>query len=157
MGSVFGRTGISVENGLSPKYFTLAQRAGYEARWYNPYIVAEVAMSEGNTNDAFSVLANYIGVFGAPKNLKDNGAEAISMTAPVVMEVRSCLPRNCFLSNSCESPAPHPEAVSMTAPVVTEAAAASSGRRMAFIMPSKYEKLEHLPRPTDPRVLLREV
>lgn len=140
MGSLFGRTGISVEKGLSPTFDLLASRPGYEIRWYAPYLVAEVAMEE--SNGAFGILAKYIGVFGTPANAASGGsAESISMTAPVVM-----------------TPPGQPEAMSMTAPVVSEPGTATSDRKMQFIMPAKYgDKVEALPKPTDARVSLRRV
>jgi hypothetical protein len=51
------------------------------------------------------------------------------------------------------------EAISMTAPVITgEGRDRHSGKvTMQVLLPSKYTKVEETPRPTDERVVLREV
>jgi hypothetical protein len=67
-------------------------------------------------------------------------SEAIAMTVPVI--------------TSSE-----PEPVAMTAPVITaEGREEQTGKvTMQFLLPSKYGKVEEAPRPTDERVVLREV
>lgn len=138
MGIVFGRTGISAANGLSPDFKVLSLRQGFEVRKYPPYVVAEVSDvgessgdEEKDRGSAFQILAKYIGVFGQPAN---EGSEAMSMTAPVIMEKKA------------------PEQIAMTAPVVQKG---KTG--MSFIMPNKYQAVEQLPKPTDARVKLRLV
>jgi hypothetical protein len=145
MGIVFGRTGISADNGLSPAFETMSTlKNGIEIRNYPSFLVAEVEPAsdkEGPENDrelrskAFNALARYIGVFGNPEN---DASDKISMTAPVLMESKT-------------------EKISMTSPVISTPGATSASRTMSFIMPSKYENLEDLPKPKDPRIKLKKV
>ncbi|CAM9628721.1 unnamed protein product [Chrysoparadoxa australica] len=134
MGMVFGRTGLTQANGLSPAYEVLGTRSGFELRTYAPYVVAEVIGVEDDRegNNSFKYLAKYIGVFGTPEN---SNSEAMAMTAPVIKEPT--------------------EKIAMTAPVVREAS--GSGMVMSFVMPQKYTKISQLPAPTDSHVRLREV
>jgi hypothetical protein len=81
MGIVFGKTG-SAEPAFDMLY---RGSSGYEIRNYGKLLLAEapmVAPAEGTekANNAFSLLAKYIGVFGTPEN-KD--AKPMAMTAPV--------------------------------------------------------------------------
>lgn len=66
MGNIFGYTGVK-----EPPYVVVWHSPPYEIRQYEPYFVAEIPMS-GDTqgNSAFMGLAQYIGVFGDPKNQK---------------------------------------------------------------------------------------
>ncbi|CAM9575450.1 unnamed protein product [Discosporangium mesarthrocarpum] len=185
MGSVLGKTGISVENGLSPKYNILFSGSGYEVRNYVKYIVAEVARTDAafsgkGTSDSFYALAKYIGVFGKPNNrIRAGGdepsgevipmtapvvmadkeeSEAISMTAPVVMisgDKSEAIPMTAPVVME-PAASSGSEEVSMTAPVAMDSGAGGSGT-MQFIMPSKYQSISELPEPIDPRVTLREV
>jgi hypothetical protein len=93
-----------------------------------------ITSSEGGKAEAIAMTAPVITSSGGGK------AEAISMTAPV--------------NTSSE-----PEPVAMTAPVITaEGREDQAGKvTMQFLLPSKYTKVEETPRPTDERVVLREV
>jgi hypothetical protein len=70
-----------------------------------------------------------------PAGAGQKDGEKIAMTAPVTMERTA-------------------EKISMTAPVTMESSG-GSGYRLHFVMPSRYT-LQTLPKPTDPRVSLRE-
>ena len=64
MGIVFGKTGSA-----EPSFSLLASSAkGYEVRSYPTLFTAAVAMEDAGDNNAFSILAKYIGVFGQPEN-----------------------------------------------------------------------------------------
>ncbi len=67
MGQVFGYNGVK-----EPAYTSLWQHAStFEIRRYPQYFVAQVpCISDGANNNAFRQLADYIGVFGTPKNTK---------------------------------------------------------------------------------------
>lgn len=117
----------------SPKYSILSKREGYEIREYAPYIVAEVEMRgsyKESLNEGFRVLFDYI-------RGNNERRESIEMTAPVLQEAGG------------ES-----EKIEMTAPVLQEER--GKGYVISFVMP-KNHSLGTLPRPKDPRVMLREV
>jgi hypothetical protein len=117
----------------SPKYSILSKRDGYEIREYDAYLVAEVKMRgsyKESLNQGFRILFDYI-------RGNNEGRESIEMTAPVLQERKA-----------------RPEGIEMTAPVLQEES--GSGYVISFVMPEKYS-LETLPRPKDPRVMLREV
>ena len=76
MGSVFGK--IDVE---TPPYTTLLTMDSYEVREFPRLLAIEAPCDEHNNNRAFSSLAGYIGVMGSAKN---EAAQPIAMTAPVV-------------------------------------------------------------------------
>uniref|UniRef100_A0A0E0JR41 SOUL heme-binding protein n=1 Tax=Oryza punctata TaxID=4537 RepID=A0A0E0JR41_ORYPU len=136
MGMVLGK--ITVE---MPKHEVLHTGAGYEVRKYPPCVAAEVtydpAEMKGDRDGGFTVLANYIGALGRPQNTRP---EKIDMTAPVITSGE-------------------PEPVAMTAPVITaeEGGQGKGQMTMQFLLPSKYSKVEEAPRPTDERVVLRQV
>lgn len=111
-------------------YDVLAQDGRFELRAYSPAIVAETVVDgdfEDVGNEAFRILAAYI--FG-----ENETRESIDRTAPVTQEPASMK-------------------IAMTAPVTQESA--GDGYRFTFTMPSELS-LETLPRPKDPRVVLRE-
>ncbi|KAH7278756.1 hypothetical protein KP509_38G055000 [Ceratopteris richardii] len=94
-------------------------------------------------------------------------SEKISMTAPVLTCQEEGLPEKIemtapVLSSQEEG---HAEKISMTAPVLTEEKPADGGSGggksgmmvMQFVLPSKYKCLDDVPRPTDPRVRVKEV
>ena len=128
--SLFG-----IRNEESPKYEVLTKKDNMEIRQYFPYIVATTqvdgSFKESQTK-GFRILAGYI--FGDSE--KDS---KISMTAPVVMNPQ----KSKF------------EKIAMTAPVIQSPT--SSGWEMSFMMPSKYTKLEELPKPKDNRIQLKQV
>eukprot|EP00250_Pteridium_aquilinum_P014492 c22025_g1_i1 orf=166-798(+) len=145
MGLVLGK--ITVE---TPKYTVLASGEDYEIREYGANIVAEVSYDPAKSQGGgFMILADYIGALGKPQNVKgEQNGEKIAMTAPVLTaEERG-----------------EPEKIPMTAPVLTEkksAEADSDGKKgpmvMQFVLPSKYTRLDDVPRPTDPRVRVKEL
>lgn len=129
---VFGR--INVEQ---PTYVVVQTTADYEVRTYEPRVMAEcrTRSTEKGNNDAFRVLAKYIGVFGEPEN---NGTK-IAMTAPVITQ-----------SSRAAQP------ISMTAPVLTSGTSQSEDMSMSFVLPAAFTK-ENAPTPNNPRVTLREM
>lgn len=124
-----------------PAFEILIKADEYELRSYRPMVVAEVVV-QGDVSKAGKegsrLIKDYIFREGANelKNAGQGVEEKISMTVPVTMEKT-------------------PEKISMTVPVTMESTA-SSGYRLHFVMPSKYT-LQTLPKPTDPRVTLREI
>lgn len=136
MGMVFGK--ISVE---TPNYELIKSTPNYEIRKYPPSVIAEVTYDptqfKGDKDGGFTILANYIGAFGNPKN---SPSEKIAMTAPVV-------------TTTAHS---SPEKIAMTAPVVTKKDGGEERVTMGFILPSKYKAAEEAPRPVDERVVVRE-
>ncbi|CAM0883589.1 unnamed protein product [Alopecurus aequalis] len=148
----------------------------HEIRKYPPCVIAEVTYDpkemKGDRDGGFQVLANYIGAFGKPQNTKPEKidmtapvissgggeAEPIAMTAPVITSSgggkSEAIAMTAPVITSSE-----PEPVAMTAPVITaEGSEEQTGKMtMQFLLPSKYGKAEEAPRPTDERVVLREV
>lgn len=132
-----------------PQFAVRYQGSGYEVRKYAPSIVVECPFDKGwgasGDGSPFGALARYIGVFGKPQNMKQerNGAERIAMTAPVLVTPA----------------APSPEPIAMTAPVLVTPHEDSSGTDwMSFVLPaSKYKNIEEVPKPTDPRLRLRQL
>lgn len=156
MGIVLGR--ITVE---TPKHEVVHTGAGYEIRKYPPCVAAEVTYDpkemKGNPDGGFTVLGSYIGALGKPQNAKP---EKIAMTAPVVTtgnEGDSSEPIAMTAPVITTSGAAEPEPVAMTAPVITDDQQAPGKVTMQFLLPSKYTKAEEAPRPTDERVVIREL
>jgi hypothetical protein len=115
-----------------PAYQVVKTLDKIEIRQYAPYVVAEVLMAASADeagNQAFPILAGYI--FG-----KNEGERKMEMTAPVTQTAA-------------------PVKMSMTAPV-TQAAAAGGGYIVQFVLPRDIT-MANAPKPTDPRVQLREV
>ena len=125
MGIIFGK--ITVE---CPDYQLVrsVDRDGYkyEIRRYPGAVAAEVKsddLEEENrtasrfTSAAFRILANYIGVFTTPQNIKREG---VAMTAPVV---------------TTSTTGNQGEKVAMTAPVVTTSTTGSQGEKVAMTAP----------------------
>mmetsp|Transcript_9491 Transcript_9491/g.15769 ORF Transcript_9491/g.15769 Transcript_9491/m.15769 type:complete len:226 (+) Transcript_9491:221-898(+) len=129
MGTVFGRESVD-----EPAFSVLVDRVSvgtpYELRQYGPRMAVETSSADGDDNKPFMTLAKYIGVIGKPMN---EGAESISMTAPVVMENRGT-------------------EIAMTAPVVR-----SGGETMQFMLPAKYDSIDKVPKPTNPNVHVKEL
>jgi hypothetical protein len=114
-----------------PEYRVVEQDGSFELRAYSSYLIAETEVEAGFMNAgniAFGRLFRYIS--GA------NAAQAeIAMTAPVEQSSQG-------------------EKIAMTAPV--EQAKADGVYRVGFVVPRKYNR-ETVPKPTDPRVSIREV
>jgi len=123
-------TAMAIE---TPEYRVLEQEGAYELREYSPYLLAETEVESGFMsagNIAFGRLFRYIS--GA-----NTAQTEIAMTAPVEQATRS-----------------RGEKIAMTAPV--EQASADGVYRVGFVVPRKFTR-ETVPRPTDPRVSIREV
>jgi hypothetical protein len=117
MGSVFGKQTVA-----EPAFEIILNRrhhanAAYEIRRYGERFAAKVSYSDsGDMGSPFGALAKYIGSFGTPQN---DGGEAISMTAPVVIHDSGTQ-------------------ISMTAPVVTEDTG-NGEKVMKCVLPAKYD------------------
>uniref|UniRef100_A0A7S1YAX7 SOUL heme-binding protein n=1 Tax=Grammatophora oceanica TaxID=210454 RepID=A0A7S1YAX7_9STRA len=135
MGMIFGKETVA-----EPPFSVVLTRAersaslAYEVRKYEERFGAEVSYPDGNSDDGtpFGILARYIGVFGDPEN---EGNEKISMTAPVVKQGGT--------------------PIAMTAPVVKSEQ--DGEETMMFMLPTSYDELSKIPKPTDPRVSIREM
>ena len=133
MGIVFGRTGTA-----EPPFDLLTTiSAGSDAlpisvRSYSPYVIASVPMKtlDGGDN-AFGVLAKYIGVFGQPANTQGQG---MAMTSPVLQDQAK----------------DEGQALAMTSPVLQDSGSSS----MSFVLPFEFTAVEQAPTPTDKRVTL---
>ncbi|KNC84029.1 hypothetical protein SARC_03740 [Sphaeroforma arctica JP610] len=148
MGIVLGK--VDVE---TPKYTTVYEGKDYAVRRYPPAVAAEVSYKLGEDN-AFRVLAKYIGVFGTPENksttVESGESEPIAMTAPVITTA-DVNPERHLHDGFCK-----PEAVAMTAPVVSTPKNHEEKESMAFLLPAKYT-LQNAPRPNNESVRLRAV
>mmetsp|Transcript_17020 Transcript_17020/g.30889 ORF Transcript_17020/g.30889 Transcript_17020/m.30889 type:complete len:275 (-) Transcript_17020:63-887(-) len=139
MGSVFGKESVK-----EPPFDILLLRPNvktpYELRKYGIRFAASVTYADTNdTGSPFGILAKYIGVFGTAQN---EGSTSIAMTAPVVMEKE-------------------PEAIAMTAPVIMEDSVAgedgTNRKKMMFMLPSEYDDMSKIPKPTNPAVHIEEL
>lgn len=119
MGIVFGVTGTK-----GPAYNVLLKGSSYEIRAYEGFLTAE---THTNGDDGFSILANYIGVFGKPAN---EVSQALDMTHPVFMETT--------------------KKIDMTSPVLTQS------NVMKFVLPAEYKTINQAPRPTNSRVVIKQ-
>jgi len=132
LGLLFALTGCSGLMGKIeiPKYKVIQGSGPIEVREYPAQIVAEVKVT-GKRGDAanggFRILADYIFGNNLPK-------KSIAMTAPVTQE--------------------RGKKIAMTAPVTQTGA--EDVWSVRFNMPASYA-LEDLPKPNDPRVVIREV
>lgn len=116
-----------------PAYRVLESEGAYELREYPPYMIAETSVDAGFMNAgnvAFGRLFRYIS--GANESRTE-----IAMTAPVE-----------------QTGGPRGEKIAMTAPV--EQATVDGSFRVGFVVPSKFSR-DTVPKPTDPRVSIREV
>lgn len=142
MGSVFGKESVK-----EPPFDVLLRRKDsktpYELRKYGERFAASVAYANNgdDNNSPFRALARYIGVFGTPEN---EGSTSIAMTAPVVMEQ--------------DDGSAKPESIAMTAPVVMENSAGDDNtKKMMFMLPSEYDDMSKIPKPTNPAVHIEEI
>jgi hypothetical protein len=168
MGSTIGKIIFGKITVDTPKHEVLHTGAGYEIRKYPPCVLAEVTYDpkdmKGDRDGGFQLLAKYIGVFGKPQNTKPEKIasggepEEIAMTAPVITSSGGAKPEAIAMTVPVITSS-EPEPVAMTAPVLTaEGREEQAGKvTMQFLLPSKYGKAEEAPRPTDERVVLREV
>eukprot|EP01043_Picozoa_sp_COSAG02_P042448 COSAG02_NODE_3610_length_6484_cov_2.117269_6_plen_238_part_00 len=152
MGMVFGK--VSEE---TPAFELLKQAQSYQVRQYVPSVSAETTYVNAggldeNTSQAFRRLAQYIGVFSTPQNRNAGGdAEPVAMTAPVLMA-----PPGAQAITGSPSAAPSASLdESVTAGLTM--GARSGPRTMAFLLPSKYTKVEEAPVPVDSAVKLRQL
>ena len=114
-----------------PEYRVLEQDGSFELRAYSSYLIAETEVEAGFMNAgniAFGRLFRYIS--GA-----NTAQTEIAMTAPVEQSSQG-------------------EKIAMTAPV--EQSKGEGVYRVGFIVPRKYDR-DTVPKPTDPRVSIREV
>lgn len=128
---VFGKSNVA-----EPSFQVLYKHSKsfeYEIRKYGERYAAE-ATYKGGDDSPFGILAKYIGVFGSPEN---EGSEAISMTAPVVMQSKAT-------------------AIAMTAPVV-QTEDQDGQKTMQFILPEKYDSLEKIPKPNNPAIVIKVI
>jgi hypothetical protein len=154
---IFGKLTVD-----TPKHEVLHIGNGYEIRKYPPCVSAEVTylskdMKRGR-DGGLEILADYIGAFGKPHYTKP---KKIAMAAPVITSsnggnAEATAMKAPVITSSSGGEA---EAISMTAPVITgEGRDRHSGKvTMQVLLPSNYTKVEETPRPTDERVVLREV
>eukprot|EP00999_Lentomonas_sp_LEN2_P000618 NODE_1615_length_793_cov_16.516517_g1566_i0.p1 GENE.NODE_1615_length_793_cov_16.516517_g1566_i0~~NODE_1615_length_793_cov_16.516517_g1566_i0.p1 ORF type:complete len:248 (+),score=32.21 NODE_1615_length_793_cov_16.516517_g1566_i0:20-763(+) len=145
MGSVLGR--IAEE---TPKYEVIVTKPNYEIRKYNPVLVAETEY-EASQNVGFQRIAGYI--FGNNLSPNQPTSDTIAMTAPVVT---SSSESSKIAMTAPVVTSPTSSKIAMTAPVASEPANENGKMKMAFVMPSQYT-MENIPKPKDPRVVLREV
>mmetsp|Transcript_2028 Transcript_2028/g.2758 ORF Transcript_2028/g.2758 Transcript_2028/m.2758 type:complete len:224 (+) Transcript_2028:115-786(+) len=136
MGIVFGKVGVA-----EPVYDILLSRSTtsipYQIRRYGTRYAIETEYKADRQGDGFRALAGYIGVMGTPQN---EGAVSVAMTAPVITESVA-----------------KGEKIAMTAPVVTSDDAESEMKKMQFILPKEYDDMVKIPKPTNPKVAVKEV
>jgi len=133
MGSVIG-----IESVEEPPFTLVLDRAmnvdtTYQIRQYGKRMAVETI----ENREAFRKLASYIGVFGSPEN---EAQESIAMTAPVAMDKKGTK-------------------IAMTAPVVMEKKNIENNNNgmMQFMLPTKYDSIEKVPKPMNPDVHIKEL
>lgn len=187
MGLVFGKIDVEV-----PKHVVVKEANGFQIWKYPPCVAARVNAVDINSenppsgkefsNQAFRMLARYIGVFNEPENTAAAYAapdastagkvamtgptpspEKVAMTGPVVMSTPASEPVAMTAPVVMSMPTPAAEPIAMTAPVVMAAGIAGSApvsvpapslETMAFLLPSKFTSVEQAPVPTNPTVKL---
>ena len=127
----FGITGVA-----EPAFEILISSKLYEIRRCSQRYAIETTYNNNDTSQAFRALAGYIGVGSTPKN---SGEASIAMTAPVVTSDRKS-----------------GTSIAMTAPVIT-AANSNANKVMQFILPSEYDSMSKIPKPTNPNVTIKEL
>ena len=126
--AIIGNWAMAVEE---PKFTVSLHDGAFEIRDYPAVVVAEVTVTgdqAGAVRKGFGLLAGYI--FGG-----NTRHQSIAMTAPVAQQRTS-------------------ETIAMTAPVTQTPA--DGAWVVRFTMPSHYT-LATLPKPNDPRVMLRQI
>ena len=123
-----GTNAMAIEE---PKYEVLQSSGKFELREYAPYIVAETVVDsdfEDAGNVGFRRLFDYI-------SGQNQSRSKIEMTAPVIQEIKG-------------------EKIAMTAPVTQQQS--EKNWVISFVMPDSFT-METLPRPNDPKVVLRQI
>lgn len=158
VGVLLGAVGVPAMALEEPAFESVKKEGDFEVRQYRGFIVAETFVSgdmDEASNAGFRAIADYI--FGnnieagvkASATVGEKNNEKIAMTAPVTMEKTTTENTN--------------EKIAMTAPVVMEKkpmektnTPSTAQYRVHFVMPSQYT-MQTLPRPVNPKVMLREV
>lgn len=147
MGSVFGKQTVA-EPAYQVLYSTTQAAVPYEIRRYGQRFAVETRYtSSGQEENPFGLLAKYIGVFGTPQN---EGSNAIDMTAPVVKQGEPVA-----IAMTAPVIKQGPTAIAMTAPVIKQEA--KGDRMMQFILPDEYDRLDKIPKPTNPNVSIQSI
>jgi len=89
MGMVFGYMGGIEEPAYNVSFDRHVAEIPYEIREYGKRYAIETYYDAGYTSPSFRRLAGFIGVGSAPRN---DGGQAIAMTAPVTMQQNQCSP-----------------------------------------------------------------
>ncbi|EGR28524.1 hypothetical protein IMG5_173800 [Ichthyophthirius multifiliis] len=121
IGQIFGF------NGSKEPQFQLLKQQPYQIRKIQSYIIAKVQIKNKNENQAFRILANYIGAFGKPFNTK---SKSLAMTAPVLKE---------------------PIKIQMTTPVLNQ------NEFLSFVLPFEYSQIDQVPEPNDKEIVFEKV
>ena len=153
MGIVFGKTGV-----VEPSFEMLLSRSSaslpYEVRRYGKRFAIETEYKASNNGDGFRALAGYIGVGTKPQNEGAGKAEKIAMTAPVITSAKEgdkiAMTAPVITSSKGDK-------IAMTAPVVTSSDNGDEMKTMQFILPEEYDDISKIPKPTNPKVVIKEV
>ncbi|MGB7964353.1 MAG: heme-binding protein [Propionicimonas sp.] len=114
-------------------YDVLTRFPGFELRRYAAHLVAEVEVDsafDDAGNRAFGLLVAFI-------SGRNSTRGKVAMTAPVLQEQASTR-------------------IAMTSPVVQESGGQPGRHVVAFVMPAEFT-VDTLPRPSDPRITVREI
>ena len=155
----------------------------YEIRQYGVRYAIETEYKVGRDGEGFRALAGYIGVGTQPQNV---GSKSIAMTAPVVTENKKdesssekqqqqqqgekiAMTAPVITSSDTSTG----DKIAMTAPVITrnkdDTAIPTKGgggggdggggmmKKMAFILPEEYNDMSKIPKPTNSKVVIKEV
>ena len=137
----------------------------YEIRQYGVRYAIETEYKVGRDGDGFRALAGYIGVGTQPQNV---GSKSIAMKAPVVTENKKEQQQGEKIAMTApvitSSDTSSGDKIAMTAPVITskkdDSSTKSGGgmmKKMQFILPEEYDDMSKIPKPTNSKVVIKEI
>ena len=124
-----------------PQFLELHRAERYNVRLYQSYFTASISGAGMSSNDKFSALAGYIGVFSL-----GGGANSKRMSMAMTSPVLTSYARSVALDRG-GAPAFAGASTVFNAPVGDEV--------MSFLLPFHFQRIEDVPVPTDRRITIQ--